>query len=99
MLTWGLDVGAAAQIRREISELRDAGGAALVVSEDLEELFELCTDLVVIARGQLSPRIAVRDATMALVGQWMSGLFAAGGALAASSPLSEAVGDGAEAHV
>ncbi|HVZ87036.1 MAG TPA: ABC transporter ATP-binding protein [Polyangia bacterium] len=73
--TWGLDVGAAAQIRREIAALCDAGAAALIVSEDLEELFELCGELVVIARGRLSPRIAVRDATPALIGQWMSGLF------------------------
>ena len=56
--------------------LRDAGCAVLVVSEDLDELFELCTDLVVIARGRLSPRIAVRDATIAQIGQWMSGLSA-----------------------
>jgi general nucleoside transport system ATP-binding protein len=74
--TWGLDVGAAALIRRQIAALCDAGGAALIVSEDLEELFELCSDLVVIARGRLSPRIAVRDANPALIGQWMSGLFA-----------------------
>jgi len=73
--TWGLDVGAAAQIRREIAALCDAGAAALIVSEDLDELRELCNDLVVIARGRLSPRIAVRDATPALIGQWMSGLF------------------------
>jgi len=73
--TWGLDVGASAQIRREIVALCDAGAAALIVSEDLEELFELCSELVVIARGRLSPRIAVRDATPALLGQWMSGLF------------------------
>ena len=73
--TWGLDVGAVALIRREIAALCDGGCAALIVSEDLEELFELCSDLVVIARGRLSPRIAVRDATPALIGQWMSGLF------------------------
>ena len=73
--TWGLDVGATARIRRDIAALCDAGSAVLIVSEDLEELFELCTELVVIARGRLSPRIAVRDATPALIGQWMSGLF------------------------
>ena len=73
--TWGLDVGAAAQIRREIAALADGGAAALVISEDLEELFELCTDLVVLARGRLSPRVPARDATPALIGQWMSGLF------------------------
>jgi ABC-type uncharacterized transport system ATPase subunit len=82
--TWGLDVGAAAQIRSEIAALCDAGAAALVVSEDLEELFELCSDLVVIARGRLSPRVAVRDASAALIGAWMSGLFPE--AAAASAP-------------
>jgi len=91
--TWGLDVGAAALIRREIAALCDAGGAALIVSEDLEELFELCSDLVVIARGRLSPRIAVRDANPALIGQWMSGLFAE---RAAPDPMP--VTTGAEAH-
>jgi len=91
--TWGLDVGAAALIRREIAALCDAGGAALIVSEDLEELFELCSDLVVIARGRLSPRIAVRDANPALVGQWMSGLFAE-----TAAPASAPVATGVEAH-
>ena len=91
--TWGLDVGAAALIRREIAALCDAGGAALIVSEDLEELFELCSDLVVIARGRLSPRIAVRDANPALIGQWMSGLFAG-----SAAPETMSVTTGVEAH-
>ena len=91
--TWGLDVGAAALIRREIAALCDAGGAALIVSEDLEELFELCSDLVVIARGRLSPRIAVRDANPALIGQWMSGLFAE-----KAAPAAVPVVSGVEAH-
>ncbi len=73
--TWGLDVGAAAGVRREIAALADAGAAVLVLSEDLEELFELCSELVVVARGRLSPRIAARDADAALIGQWMAGLF------------------------
>ena len=73
--TWGLDVGAAAQIRREIVRLCEAGGAALIVSEDLDELFEIATDLVVMARGRLSPRIPVREARIAQIGQWMSGDF------------------------
>jgi ABC-type uncharacterized transport system ATPase subunit len=73
--TWGLDVGAAAQIRRELVALADAGVAVLVVSEDLEELFEICDDLVVIAGGRLSPRVAARQATIELVGRWMAGQF------------------------
>jgi simple sugar transport system ATP-binding protein len=71
--TWGLDVGAARQIRADLRALADRGVALLVVSEDLEELFELCDDLVVLAGGRLSPRVPVREATPARIGQWMSG--------------------------
>ncbi|HMA09635.1 MAG TPA: ABC transporter ATP-binding protein [Ramlibacter sp.] len=73
--TWGVDVGAAAQIRGEILALRDAGCAVLVVSEELEELFEICDRLHVIAKGRLSPSIARARATVTLIGEWMSGLW------------------------
>ena len=73
--TWGVDVGAAAQIRGELLKLRDAGSALLLVSEELDELFELSDALVVIAGGRVSPRIARRDATRSLIGEWMSGLW------------------------
>jgi ABC-type uncharacterized transport system ATPase subunit len=75
--TWGVDVGAAAQIRGEILALRDAGCAVLVVSEELDELFELSDRLHVIAKGKLSPSIRRADATVAQVGEWMSGLWEA----------------------
>ena len=55
-----MDVGAAAQIRGELLALRDAGCALLVVSEELDELFEICDRLVVIAQGRLSPERADR---------------------------------------
>ena len=73
--TWGVDVGAAAQIRAELLALRDAGCALLVVSEELDELFELSDRLVVMARGRLSPAIPVGQASVAQIGQWMSGLW------------------------
>ena len=73
--TWGVDVGAAAQIRAEILALRDAGCAVLVVSEELDELFELSDRLHVIAKGQLSPPVVRRDATVQQIGEWMSGLW------------------------
>jgi ABC-type uncharacterized transport system ATPase subunit len=81
--TWGVDVGAAAQIRSEILALRDAGCAVLVVSEELEELFEICDRLHVIAKGRLSPSVARRDATVPQIGEWMSGLWGAAPAAAA----------------
>jgi simple sugar transport system ATP-binding protein len=73
--TWGVDVGAAAQIRGELLGLRDAGCALLVVSEELDELFELSDRLVVIAQGRVSPAIATADATTSQIGLWMSGLW------------------------
>ena len=73
--TWGVDVGAAAQIRGELLALRDLGCAVLVVSEELDELFEVCDRLVVIAQGRLSPSIATRAATIEQIGAWMSGLW------------------------
>lgn len=83
--TWGVDVGAAAQIRGEILALRDAGCAVLVVSEELDELFELSDRLHVIAKGRLSPSLARRDATVAQVGEWMSGLWTGQGAAHAAA--------------
>jgi len=73
--TWGVDVGAAAQIRAEILALRDAGCAVLVVSEELEELFEVSDRLHVIAKGQLSPSVAIAEASIERIGIWMSGLW------------------------
>ena len=70
-----MDVGAAAQIRAEIVALRDAGSAVLVVSEELEELFQICDRLVVISRGRLSPSLDTDRATVTLIGEWMSGLW------------------------
>ncbi len=77
--TWGVDVGAAAQIRGEILALRDKGCAVLVVSEELDELFELSDRLHVIAKGKLSPSLPIAQATVEKVGEWMSGLWHTGG--------------------
>ena len=73
--TWGVDVGAAAQIRGELLKLAASGCAVLVVSEELDELFEMCNRLYVMAKGQLSPTVPRLEATVELVGQWMSGLW------------------------
>ena len=79
--TWGVDVGAAAQIRGAILALRDAGCAVLVVSEELDELFEVSDRLHVIAQGRLSPSVPIADATVAKIGEWMSGLWDSNAAL------------------
>ena len=75
--TWGVDVGAAAQIRAALVALRDAGCAVLVISEELDELFELCDRMHVMAQGRLSPSLSREQATVAKIGSWMSGLWSA----------------------
>ena len=46
------------------------------MSEELEELFEICDRLHVIARGKLSPSIPMAEATVEKIGVWMGGLWA-----------------------
>ncbi len=73
--TWGVDVGASAQIRAALLALRDAGTAVLLLSEELDELFELSDRLIVMAKGCVSPSIDRDQASIERIGQWMSGLW------------------------
>ncbi len=73
--TWGVDVGAAADIRQALIELRNKGTAILLVSEEIEELFEVCDRLHVIYEGKLSESLRTAETNVQQVGQWMSGQF------------------------
>jgi simple sugar transport system ATP-binding protein len=79
--TRGVDVGASAQIRQALIDLRDAGVAVLLVSEDLDELFEICDRIAVMARGRLSPVRPVRETNAEELGLLMGGSFIAPGGL------------------
>jgi simple sugar transport system ATP-binding protein len=71
--TAGVDVGAAAFIRQRILDLRAEGVAVLVLSEDLDELFEVSDRIVVISKGRLSPPTPARDTSVEQVGALMGG--------------------------
>ena len=73
--TWGVDVGAAAFIRQELIDLRNAGTAILVISEELDELFEISDRIAVIANGELSPSKKLADTSIDEIGLWMSGMW------------------------
>ena len=85
--TWGVDVGAAAQIRQTLIDLRDAGVAVLVVSEELEELYEICDRVAVIAQGRLSPVEPLRETSPEEIGLLMAGGFVARRAGVSATPL------------
>lgn len=73
--TWGVDVGAASDIRRSLMRLRDDGAAIVVVSEEIDELFEISDRIAVMYRGHLSPAEDKSAMSVEKVGQWMSGLW------------------------
>jgi simple sugar transport system ATP-binding protein len=50
---FGLDLKAVAEIRQRILDTRDAGGAVLLISEDLDEVLELSDRILVMAAGHI----------------------------------------------
>ena len=64
---------AAAAIRSALLEMRSEGVAILLVSEDLDELFELSDRIAVIAAGRLSPARRIDEAGVEEIGRWMGG--------------------------
>jgi simple sugar transport system ATP-binding protein len=73
--TWGVDVGAAQLIRQALIDLRNQGVALLVISEELDELFEISDRIAVLAEGRLSPAVKLADTNIEQIGVWMSGKF------------------------
>jgi simple sugar transport system ATP-binding protein len=71
--TWGVDVGAALAIHRALIDLRAAGTAILVVSEELDELFEIADRIAVIAAGRLTALTPTRDTNRDAIGLAMTG--------------------------
>ncbi len=73
--TWGVDIGAAILIRHALIELRDQGAAILVVSEDIDELYQISDRICAICQGELSPIQKTQDVNIETLGQWMAGSF------------------------
>src|SRR5699024_964346 len=61
--TWGVDAGAASHIRQALIDLARSGSAVLVISQDLDEIFEVATRIAVMNKGQLSAPEAATDMT------------------------------------
>jgi simple sugar transport system ATP-binding protein len=71
--TWGVDAGAAAHIRQSLIELARSGSAVLVISQDLDELFEISDAIAVMHNGELSKPIPRAEATFEKIGLLMGG--------------------------
>src|SRR5690606_23798604 len=73
--TWGVDAGSAARIRQTLVDLATGGAGILVISQDLDELFEFADRLAAIAEGRLSEFTPVAQTNRNAIGLKMSGLF------------------------
>ncbi len=71
--TWGLDVGAVRFVQEQILAARAAGAAVLLISDDLDEIFDMADQVAVIHAGQLSAARAAQAWTRESVGLAMAG--------------------------
>ena len=71
--TWGVDIGAATEIRRELAALARGGAAVLAISQDLDEILEISDRIAVISRGRLSPAVPAAETTREAIGLLMGG--------------------------
>jgi simple sugar transport system ATP-binding protein len=72
--TWGVDAGAASRIRQALVDLARNGSAVVVISQDLDEIFEVATEISVISEGRLSQPFAAGELTREKIGLLMGGL-------------------------
>ncbi len=71
--TWGVDAGAASFIRNELMRMTEKGAAVVVISQDLEEIFQIADRVAVLHRGELSETFAIDALTPERIGLLMSG--------------------------
>ena len=79
--TWGVDAGAARLIRQALVDLAGEGSAVVVISQDLDELFEVADRMAVIHQGRLSPLKPISQWTKEAVGLEMLGVSQPQGAV------------------
>lgn len=76
--TRGLDVGAIEFIHKQIINHRDAGNAVLLVSFELDEIFNLSDRIAVISDGKLMDVVYTKDTDERAVGLMMAGVSSKG---------------------
>ena len=75
--TWGVDAGAAAAIHQALIDLASGGTAVVVISQDLDEIFQLCDRFRVINEGRVSKPLDPRNVSLEEVGLLMGGFHGA----------------------
>lgn len=71
--TWGVDVGSAQAIMERLRDVREAGAACLLISDELDELLGTCDRIYVAFRGRLSASIPRSEFSETAIGVLMAG--------------------------
>jgi simple sugar transport system ATP-binding protein len=71
--TRGLDVAAKEFVHRQLLDLRARGRAVILISEDLEEVFEIADRIAVMFEGRILATVPVAEAEVARIGLLMAG--------------------------
>lgn len=72
--TRGLDIGATEYVHTQLLEARKSGIGTLLISEDLEELLELCDRIAVMYGGRIMKVMPVEEADERVLGLLMAGV-------------------------
>jgi simple sugar transport system ATP-binding protein len=72
--TRGVDIGAIEFIHARLRELRDAGGAVLLVSSELDEILALSDRVLVMNAGRISGELPIEQCSEAALGRLMGGV-------------------------
>ena len=67
--TWGVDAGAAAFIRNRLLSVAQRGGAVVLISQDLDEIFQIADRVAVLHRGELSDTYNTADISPEQIGR------------------------------
>ena len=71
--TWGVDVGAALEIRSQILKIAERGAAVIIISQDIDEIFLLSDLISVIYDGNLSNHFKKNRINIEQIGLLMGG--------------------------
>ena len=71
--TRGVDIGAIEFIHGRLRAMRDAGGAVLVVSSELDEILALSDRVIVMNAGRIAGELPIEQCSEAALGRLMGG--------------------------
>ena len=69
----GLDVAATEAVRRSLLQARDAGAAVVLISPDLDDLFDMSNRILFLTEGRISGCVDPRSTTVLAIGALLGG--------------------------